>query len=343
MATTALRTRRPGNTTPTATRTTRMTAKRTASSCVVNQPRQSPLAHTVEHGAIPRYRPPVHAGRLLFTTALGVVSTAPTARAQTGATSTTVSWVAPAACPSEAELVAKVEGFLGEPLATQRAQKLTLRARVAGASDRGFTAELRFSGAQGSQVRTLTHEDCASLAEASALVIAIAIDPERVKAEAIRNQAHSEPATTPSEATAPAAPKQGAPQSPPDSVEPPPQPPAVTASAPPTTSSAPTTTVPSPQPPPDPPAPAPFANDRDDNRPRQSERDTTLELAPNAALLIGGGMLPGVGTGVGLGFGGESRHVRVAALGHYWFERSQPVTAGAPPAVAMTILLSGLL
>jgi hypothetical protein len=91
-------------------------------------------------------------------------------------------WNAPDACPDDATLVRRVEEELAQPLAEARQQSLSISAHVAGDSSGGFAAKLRFSGPNGVEERFLEHPDCAKLADAVALVMALAIDPERVKA-----------------------------------------------------------------------------------------------------------------------------------------------------------------
>lgn len=90
-------------------------------------------------------------------------------------------WSAPSECPDDAQVVAAVEGLLGQPLAEAREQQLAVNLS-AQASGAGFTAKLEFTTPQGTQERFLEHPDCQKLMEATALVTALAIDPERVRA-----------------------------------------------------------------------------------------------------------------------------------------------------------------
>lgn len=121
-------------------------------------------------------------------------------------------WNAPDACPDDAELVRAVEGFLGQPLVESRQQQLSISVSVqVGAS--GFSANLSFKSPGGTQERFLEHPECGKLTEGVALLAALAIDPERVKARqaAAETTGNNEPPPEP----APAPPKP----------EPPPEPP----------------------------------------------------------------------------------------------------------------------
>ena len=110
----------------------------------------------------------------------------------------TVSWRAPAECPSEPEVIRQVEGFLGQPLSAAAKHPLEIRARVAGSETSGYQLMLRMQSPQGARGRTLKHDDCAKLAEAGALLMAIAIDPERAQLrEATQTAASVPPATRP--------------------------------------------------------------------------------------------------------------------------------------------------
>ena len=97
-----------------------------------------------------------------------------------------VHWDAPASCPSEASLKQAVEADLGQPLNLARKQALSILASVSLGSA-GYTARLRFQSPSGVEERTLEHPDCEKLMDATALVIALTIDSERVNAQQIKN------------------------------------------------------------------------------------------------------------------------------------------------------------
>ena len=122
-------------------------------------------------------------------------------------------WAAPDECPDDAQLVHQVESLLGESLLDAGEQVLTIRASVQGNPDKGYAAKLSFTGAQGTEERYLEHPSCENLVQASALIIALAIDPERVRATQQARDAQAavavvseQPALAPPECVAPPAP-----------------------------------------------------------------------------------------------------------------------------------------
>jgi len=111
-------------------------------------------------------------------------------------------WNAPDSCPDDAQLIATVEGFLGESLAQARTQDLAVSINVQG-DETGYSAKLRLTGPSGADERFLEHPECSKLMEAAALVTALAVDPERVKAR----QTALETTPAPHPAPAPPAPQ----------------------------------------------------------------------------------------------------------------------------------------
>jgi hypothetical protein len=91
-----------------------------------------------------------------------------------------VTWSAPSQCPAAGEFQAQVERFLRQPLVARRDQSLSVAGEVREDGAQAFRLELRMSTAAGQQTRTLSHRDCRELAEAGALVTALAIDPNLV-------------------------------------------------------------------------------------------------------------------------------------------------------------------
>ena len=116
-------------------------------------------------------------------------------------------WNAPDVCPDDSQLVHAVEEFLGQPLSASREQQLSVSINVLGEAG-NFSAKLSFKSPQGTQERFLEHPDCGKLLEGVALLAALAIDPERVKArQAEADTAAAAPAATePTPPTAPPAP-----------------------------------------------------------------------------------------------------------------------------------------
>ena len=121
-------------------------------------------------------KPSVAIGPLFAALAL-----ATSVHAQAGAPRVSLRWNAPDECPDDADVTHAIEGFLGEPLTDAHQQNLSISASVS-AEKAGFTAQLRFKGAAGVESRSLEHPECEKLMEAVALLVALAIDPERVKA-----------------------------------------------------------------------------------------------------------------------------------------------------------------
>jgi hypothetical protein len=87
-----------------------------------------------------------------------------------------LTWDAPAGCPTEVDLRARIEELLGD---SQRGAELRAVMR-AHADERGiWTVDLRFETEGGVAERTLGDaSSCRAAAEAAAVVVAIAIDPE---------------------------------------------------------------------------------------------------------------------------------------------------------------------
>ncbi|HKY36849.1 MAG TPA: hypothetical protein VJN18_12965 [Polyangiaceae bacterium] len=143
-----------------------------------------------------------------------VVATA--GHAQDGARLTLI-WAAPEPCPQEAEFREQIERFLRQSLSERREQGIAIAGTVRELATGDFQLLLQVGTARGNQRRDLSHRDCRELAEAGALVSALAIDPSLVvesapdaltKPEPTPAPASSEPATPPSPPT-PAAPPSG--------------------------------------------------------------------------------------------------------------------------------------
>jgi len=90
-----------------------------------------------------------------------------------GASGLEIDWQAPGGCPQAAELRARVESLVGA--AAERAD-LTVTGRVAQAGEK-WTLVLELVRLDSRESRTLSDRACRGLAEAAALVIAVAIDP----------------------------------------------------------------------------------------------------------------------------------------------------------------------
>jgi hypothetical protein len=106
-------------------------------------------------------------------------------------------------------VVDEIERLLGQSLNVARRQELLLDARVTGDAEAGYAVRLQVTTSAGAYERNLRHTDCGKLAEGAALVMALAIDPERVAA---RGASEPPEEDSPPETAAPAEPPPPAPE-----------------------------------------------------------------------------------------------------------------------------------
>jgi hypothetical protein len=143
---------------------------------------------------------------LLLLVASGVVSVAPVAAAQEPVS---VAWNAPAECPTGDAVLADVKAILGGPTP----HRVTARADVTQLGPEHWSVHVStdVDGTQGE--RTLEADSCTSLAKATALILAWAVDPVKARAALAARQAAPppppppaptpEPERTPAPATSP--------------------------------------------------------------------------------------------------------------------------------------------
>lgn len=145
-------------------------------------------------------------------------------RAQSPGPRVVLRWSAPAECSSASEVVAEVDRILG-PSGARPARPVEVDAKVTGASG-AYTVRVETASADGPRVRTLQGHTCAALADATALLIALVIDPSAVPPapRAVVVPASPEPAPSGS-------PDAGGPSTPPAPTPAPPNAPAATAAA----------------------------------------------------------------------------------------------------------------
>ncbi|MBX3213512.1 MAG: hypothetical protein KF850_15850 [Labilithrix sp.] len=93
-------------------------------------------------------------------------------------------WIAPPECPAEQAVVAQVTTMVGESLA---AEPLVVHARIDRGGARAFQLHLRI-GEEEESLRTLESDDCAELAQATALIVSLDLQ-SRAKAAAERPKA----------------------------------------------------------------------------------------------------------------------------------------------------------
>jgi hypothetical protein len=107
--------------------------------------------------------------------ALGVATLAPVARAEVPV-SFELAWDAPADCPSETEVRAAVLRLLrSAPASTE--ERLFVRARAREAADGTWHGSVQTKFAAQTGERELDAESCRALAESTALIVALIIDP----------------------------------------------------------------------------------------------------------------------------------------------------------------------
>ncbi|HEX6273407.1 MAG TPA: hypothetical protein VFZ53_10210 [Polyangiaceae bacterium] len=104
-------------------------------------------------------------------------------------------WSAPEGCPSQAEVVAAVERLVGGPEAVL-GRPLRADARVERSGER-FRLALDWSTAAASAVRIVEGSTCAEVAQAAAVVIALAADPDTNLEELASGRADGAPEPPP--------------------------------------------------------------------------------------------------------------------------------------------------
>jgi hypothetical protein len=109
-----------------------------------------------------------------------------------------LAWTAPAGCPDQAHVVAHVEELVGKRRPSQHPLQARGRLTTSSAGPR-YRLEL-FIGADERSTRTMNGDDCARLADAAALILALDIDPEALTRGA-------EPEPSPPVAVTPPAPE----------------------------------------------------------------------------------------------------------------------------------------
>jgi hypothetical protein len=218
-------------------------------------------------------------------------------------------WSAPEGCPDASRVTREIDRLLGEE-SPRPAVPLDVSATVTAGADGDFKVRLETHGEGGVRVREIRGESCNAVADATALSIALVIDPDAV--------ARAKPAPPPD---APAPP----PPSPPPPVVPAPPPP-----------SPPPRLVPPPAPaPPLPAPPAPIGAAPADAAQGRARRPTFALQAWGAA---DAGSLPGISFAVG----GEAAVLvgdfRVELGGGVWVDR--PATLAQMPSAGGNIGLA---
>ena len=200
-------------------------------------------------------------------------------------------WDGPPACPSPAVVRAQIDALLDATPGSSRGEGMQVHARAHRDSDGTWTATTQLSTPAGELTRTIPGGlDCAEVAHAVAVIVAITIDP------AARTAAPG-PAST-----------EG---------DPPPVPLPEVSLVPPTepTEPDPTTT------------PRPESHNSAD-MPARRTVPIPLHGIAGAQVAVGWGHLPGVSGSLGVHAGIVLPRARFTATGQYWFRRDQPVRSG---------------
>jgi hypothetical protein len=110
---------------------------------------------------------------LLVRTAVGE----PSAPEHAGKHAVALHWVAPESCPDSQSILARVEGLVGQALSESATVPFTVEMRASRNDLSVWTLNISFRGGENPTSRTVTAATCDELADAAALFIALAIDP----------------------------------------------------------------------------------------------------------------------------------------------------------------------
>lgn len=111
--------------------------------------------------------------------AFALLATSPLGAARAEGPRLSLRWSAPAGCPSQARVIAEVDRLLGASGARPR-EPLQVTATVDEDPPGRFRVSLETAGEGGPRVRVLHASSCQALADAAAVIIALAIDPAAV-------------------------------------------------------------------------------------------------------------------------------------------------------------------
>jgi hypothetical protein len=91
----------------------------------------------------------------------------------------TLTWAAPAGCPTEAEARAAMERLIGRPLRGESGKQAEVRIAIASAGERAWKARVTIAGSDDAapQERLIDGETCAAAADAAIVAAALAIEP----------------------------------------------------------------------------------------------------------------------------------------------------------------------
>jgi hypothetical protein len=209
-----------------------------------------------------------------------------------------LTWDAPAGCPDAAAVRRSLAGYLGEGPSVEAGAAVRAEARV---TRRGGAYELvlRTATASGTTSRETTATDCAVLVDATAVIVAIAVDPSTMLARGAAAPQPIEPPPTEPEPSAPSEPTPAEPAEP----EP----------------SEPTEPMPSVEAAPEPRAPV----------------EPRIRYGMRVAGGVDFGVLPGLAGGMRLTGAAFGRGWRAELRGDFWFPRTATLEAGIGARVSL--------
>jgi hypothetical protein len=143
-------------------------------------------------------------GLVALAAALGLTPTR--ARAADAAALVALEWVAPDGCPDGAYVESQVRRFVADANVAG-GPYLRARAEVLQEESGLWRVELRTTGSQGSGARSVSAESCRALADATALILALALDPEHAVANGSTRSSASQASTQPATGDAATGPK----------------------------------------------------------------------------------------------------------------------------------------
>jgi hypothetical protein len=88
-----------------------------------------------------------------------------------------LNWVAPESCPDSQTILERVEGLVGQAVRASPTALFSIEARVSRDDGPAWTLHMSFRGGENPTSRTVTAATCDELADAAALFVALAIDP----------------------------------------------------------------------------------------------------------------------------------------------------------------------
>lgn len=86
-------------------------------------------------------------------------------------------WVAPESCPDSQTILERVERLVGQAVSASPTAPFSIEARASRDDEAAWTLHMSFRGGEDPTSRTVTAANCDELADAAALFIALAIDP----------------------------------------------------------------------------------------------------------------------------------------------------------------------